>query len=346
MRKFITKLFFLACIPVLLMAVPSYLYLKRDVYQDFGRHKNYSWTYSFQQLGDIGTKKLLGNAAYKYNSFIFGSSRTTGIYACYLQQKIPNARFFHYANWNESIGGIYEKLKLLDSLHYEINNVVIYVDTDFTFDGDGKCHSSDHYLLTGNSEKEYMLSHYRSFFTSFNMDKLRILCGRHVSGGMFPNWQSDVITNDCNHNCADTTVLADYGHVQHDEQLRHKIDSLKKAGILYARSAALTFKEKQISAGEEQMLLGIKRIFDKHATNYYVIITPLYDQKKFNPADQQLLTRCFGPHLYDFSGINRFTADPDNYPDGKHFQPYISKLIMDSVISGKNNNLQMQMTRL
>jgi len=51
MKRFILKniVFF----GILFMAVlpPTLLYIKRDVYEDFGYHKNYSWKYNFQGLG-------------------------------------------------------------------------------------------------------------------------------------------------------------------------------------------------------------------------------------------------------------------------------------------------------
>jgi|GEM_PF-1300076 len=343
MRKFIVKIFSFSIVPFILILVPTLLYMKRDVYADFKQYNNYSWKYSFQQLGDLSTKKLLKAPNNKYNSFIFGSSRTTGVYACYLQHKIPNAHFFHYANWNESIGGMDEKLKLLDTLGYNISNVVIYLDTDNTFENDGVCHPSDHYLLTQKSERDYMLSHYKSFFSSLNADKIKILCGMPVSGGIYPNWESDPVTNDCKHFCTDS-IIAAYGDVLHDEKFIHKMDSLKANGFLYKRSATQQYRPQQISAGEERMLLNIKRIFDKHNTSYYIVIAPLYDQEKFAPADMAILRRCFGSRLYDFSGINAITNNVYNYPDRKHFQPYISKMILDSVITDKSS-VHVQMTK-
>ena len=62
------------------------LYILKDPYEDFGNHTNYSWKFHFQALGDISTKKLL-NSTVRYNTFILGSSRTTSLYACYLQKK-------------------------------------------------------------------------------------------------------------------------------------------------------------------------------------------------------------------------------------------------------------------
>lgn len=331
MRKFISRVIIFCSFIFLFIAMVFIVYVKRDVYADFGRYKNYSWKYFFQPLGDISTKKLL-YSTYRHNSFIFGSSRATSVYACYLQKKIPGSKFFHYANWNERIGGIYERLRLIDSLGYDIDNVVIYLDTDYTFENDGRCHHFDHYLLTGKNKVVYLWDHYKSFFLSPNIGKVKILCGLPVTGEIFPNWQSDPITNDCNHQCSDT-VIAGYGTVEFSKAYMRKMDSLRSGGYLPNRAGKQAFREKQISGGEEQMLSGIKKILEKHASNYYVVITPLYDQLKFDASDMKIIENCFGDHVYDFSGINRFTNNIYNYPDGKHFPPYVSKAILDSVIT-------------
>jgi hypothetical protein len=320
MRKFIIRLvFFLSIIffPIIT------LYIERDVYSDFGYHKNYSWKYFFQQLGDISTKKLL-NSSINYNSFIFGSSRSTSLSACYLQKKIRNSRFFHYAAWNETIGGIYAKLKLLDSLGYRLDNIIIYFDTDMTFFGDGKCQPSDHYLLTNKNKYLYYYDHFQEFIAFPTYDKIKILLGYKVNGEIFPNWESDIVTNDSNSTCSES-FLNKYG-------ADTRINSLKEDGFLYKRTKSEKFKAIQISPYEENVLIKIKDILKKHKSKYYIVITPLSDQLKFNTADMQIIKKIFDNNVYDFSGINKITDNKYNYPDVKHFKPYISKYIIDSII--------------
>ena len=116
------------------------------------------------------------------------------------------------------------------------------------------------------------------------------------------------------------------------EYKRSRIDSLIQAGVLYNRDKTQKFKEKQISPSEEDLLLKIKEIFTKHNTNYYIVIPPLYDQLKFNLSDFQIIKNIFGDNVYDYSGINKFTNDVYNYPDGIHFQYYLTKQIIDSVV--------------
>ena len=195
MKKLLVNFFSFSIPLFLLLLIPITIYIKRDVYSDFSPKENYSWKYSFQQLGDLSTKKLL-TSTIDYNSFILGSSRTTSIYGCYLQTKIPNSIFFHYANWNETIGGIYRKLNLLDSLGYDLKNVVICLDTDHTFAFTGRPHYYDHYLLTDIPRRKYLISHFQQFFSHVSVDRLKILIGLPVQGDIFPNWQSDLRTND------------------------------------------------------------------------------------------------------------------------------------------------------
>lgn len=315
-------------LPVIIVSAAVYIYAKIDVYRDFGKYDNYSWKYSFQQLGDVSTKKLL-NSERRYNSFIFGSSRSVSVYACYLQTKISNSRFFHYGSYLETVGGIYQKLKLLDSLGYNLNNIYIYIDTDFTFVKDGKPRDNDHYLITGENKYSYYLKHFRSFYDSDI--KFKIITGSKLTPKDYPGWESDLVTNDSRHTCSDS-ILKSYGNIDNSEKQSNRVELLKKSGILKERSNVQEYKHKQISREEEELLEKIKAILDRHKSNYYIIITPLYDQKKINAADFDILKKIFGNNVYDFSGINDITNDENNYTDGSHFQYYISKKIIDSVI--------------
>lgn len=330
MKRFVSRVLKFLSPIIILIVIPLFFYLNRDVYSDFGNRSNYSWKYLFQQLGDLSTKKLLVSPV-EYNSFIFGSSRSCSVYACYLQKKIPDSRFFHYANWNETIGGIYRKLFILDSLGYNIDNVIIYIDSDCSFRDDGKCRPADHFLLTGVGRVNSVKNHFFSFFSNFDVDKFNILVGITVEGNVFPNWESDLLTNDPNHICSDS-VINHYGEIRKGENFLNKIDSLKKSGFLEKRPEKQTFHEPQISDLEVGFLSGIKEIMKKENTNYYVIITPLYDQIKFNSSDIKILRDCFGDRLYDFSGKNEITENIQNYPDKAHFQNYVSKNILDSIV--------------
>lgn len=328
MKKFILTLIKFLSLPVFIISFVIFFYVKRDVYSDFGYHKNYSWKYTFQQLGDLSTKKLL-NSSVKYNSFIFGSSRAVGVYACYLQTKIKDSKFFHYANWAETIGGIYAKLNLIDSLGYKLDNVFIYFDTDNTFAGNGETLYNDHYLLTKVNKYSYYYNHFKSFISLD--DKFRLILGLSIEPSKFPDWESDPLTNDSRHQCSDS-ILNVYGVMNNSQVYRQRIESLKKSGVLYDRDSTQKFLDKQISTDEENIMMKIKDLLVKHNSRYYIVITPLYDQLKFNASDIEIIKKIFGDNVYDFSGINEITNNEYNFSDGKHFQDFISKEIIDSII--------------
>jgi hypothetical protein len=334
MNKFIRTLLLFFAAPVLLVMVVVGLYLRKDVYMDFGPYPNYSWKYYFQQLDDLSTKKYLQSEK-NYNSFILGSSRSVGVYGCYLQSKIPNSRFFHYGSWSESIGAIHQKLWFLDSTGVDIQNVVLYIDTDNTFHQDGSSFSQ-HYIFTGATETMYRLKHMKTYLLAKDLDYMKILLGMDVHGEIFPNWKSDKITNDCQHQCS-AAVISKYGFRNQTHRDSVKIDSMLNVGFLYARKNVPQNSGDQISEIEEIKLAAISEILKKHHTNFYVVITPLYDQIRFNTRDLNILKKYFGNRISDFSGVNSFTNDPYNFPDRKHFLPMISKIMLDSVLNEKDN---------
>jgi hypothetical protein len=153
-----------------------------------------------------------------------------------------------------------------------------------------------------------------------------------VNGKVFPNKASDIYTNDYNHNCSSPEVIERYGNIITSQEHRHRIDSMKAIGFLYPRADSLIYNPQKISDNEKVLLNKILGILNNHNTNYTIVIPPIYDQHKFHPDDSALLDSLFGENIYDFSGVNEFTQNEYNYPDRKHFQPYISKIIIDSVV--------------
>ena len=74
----------------------------------------------------------------------------------------------------------------------------------------------------------------------------------------------------------------------------------------------------------------MRDILVKNHTNFKIVISPLYDQRKLNPQDLSRLNEIFGPgHIYDFSGKNSFTGDYHNYYETSHYRLPVT----DSIIS-------------
>jgi hypothetical protein len=76
----------------------------------------------------------------------------------------------------------------------------------------------------------------------------------------------------------------------------------------------------------------MKEIFAANNTDYRIVLSPMYDQKKLNAKDMNTLYEVFGKdRIYDFSGINDITQDMYNYFETAHYRPSIAYRIMDSV---------------
>ena len=162
--------------------------------------------------------------------------------------------------------------------------------------------------------------------------------GNELIGESFPNWISDKITNDPNHICSDSIILSyNKNEKLKDKKYLKSIDSLKRTGFMYKRDKIQQYKENQISKVEFDLLSKIKVLLNKNKSNYYIIITPLYDQLKFSKLDNEKLNNVFKNRIYDFSGINKMTNNEYNYPDRSHFLPYISKKILDSIVLPNNS---------
>jgi len=69
----------------------------------------------------------------------------------------------------------------------------------------------------------------------------------------------------------------------------------------YERDTVIPPADPQISSKQMTMLRNIKAIFDKHHTNYKIIISPLYDQIALNSRDNSILQNIFGQNtIFNF----------------------------------------------
>ena len=105
-------------------------YILTDPFQDMPFHAYHEFNILMLSRGDISTKVYLRNRnKYKYNSFIFGSSRSTAHTSVNWEHYLDkNDRAFSFGAWNESVVGVYKRLKLIDSLKDSIKNAFIILD--------------------------------------------------------------------------------------------------------------------------------------------------------------------------------------------------------------------------
>jgi len=107
----------------------------------------------------------------------------------------------------------------------------------------------------------------------------------------------------------------------------------KMAHLLPVRDGILrTETQSKISQKQKKMLKEMKSIFNKHNTSYRFVISPLYNQVKFNRADHNVLNSIFGSErVFDFSGINDLTKAKTNYYEFSHYRPKVGEQIMQRI---------------
>jgi hypothetical protein len=327
-RKFAVKLFIFTLPLSLVLA--SYvvfdpfkvLYKHADYYEDFFVNINRDYVSSRTFVKQYQT--------HHYNSFIFGSSRTLGFKTKDWRTHLDKgASPYVFDASSESITGIYNKIKFLDKKNIQIKHVLIVLCTDYTF---AKEQDAGGVQLVKDPEVEgdyRYLNFQQTFLSAYMHDyfyirylKYKLLHKRSEGKWMdFIELKADSVTNDM-------YLIFQERKLKSDSIAYYK----EKDSMFYQRGAIEVRLPEQINADMLNKLHEIRNIFDKQKTDYKLIINPLYDQKKFNEKDLKTLTSIFGKeHLYDYSGINEFTASKSNYYEWSHFKPFVGKNIMDQI---------------
>lgn len=281
----------------------------------------------------MATERYLRSST-NFNSYILGSSRAGVGFPDFLLEPYlkKTDTVYSFAASNESIFGIAGKLKLIDRLNRPLDNVLIVLDPDRTFkrvsNSTGHLYIK-HPLVSGESKdafvKEYMKDYiFTGFFVAYWDYSLFKTKRKYMQ--KFLNFDA---------NPAEEYIA--FNLKKRAAQIR--VDSIhyyrERKDQFYERPGKETVLKKQIFSTVLDYLTEIKLIADKHHTAVKIIISPLYDQKKLNPADLAILQDLFGrENVVDFSGKNAITEDKRNYFENSHFKPYIGSDILKKVYSG------------
>ena len=280
----------------------------------------------------VGTEILLDKqSSNKYDSFIFGSSRAS-VYNSqeWLKYLQPESSPFLFIGSGESLYGIWTKMKLLEKLNIPIRNALLVIDYELlqnVTDGAGVI-AIRHPKATGRYlgfhftflkefiSTDFFLQYfdYKFFNTRRNyMDKLFDNIDRGI--------QYNSSTNDWWHKGSKDSILNDsIGYYQ------------KMSEVFYKRSESELESPQVINDDSKLMLDEVLSYLKDNDTNYRIIISPLYDQRKMSEIDLNHLIDTFGEeYVFDFSGINEVTAYVGNYYESSHYKPFIAQELLDKV---------------
>ena len=327
MNQFIIKLTYFSLIGIILILSLFLSYLYYDPFKVSRHYDDYSYPYVIPNRDYISTTMFINN--YKknnYNSFIFGSSRTLAFrpnsWSKFLSVK-DNPFMFDASG--ESIYGIYTKLKYLDSKNVEIKNALIILcrDCSFSQTENHKGHLFvKHPATSGEDNLSFQFDFFKAFLSPkflFNFYSYKILGNyKPFMSGYIENRKItfDTLTNEINIIDQETEIIQNPAEYY-----------AKRNELFYSRIGEKTDSIQRINKKQIFMLKEVKRILEKNNTNYKVVLSPLYEQIKFNHSDLLLLKNEFGNNLYDFSGKNSFTDNKTNYYETSHFRPNVGDSI-------------------
>ena len=302
-------------------------YISRDLYADFGITKKKEVQYYFHNISDFAVKKL-EKTKIKYNTFIFGSSRSIPLYACYIKHKVfqDNTQVipFHFANWGERIGGICKKLEYLDRKGFSLDNIIILLDNNICFLLNGAVKQDESPIIAHKSWLQSASNHFLYFFyySGENLPKnMRIFCGfEEKIDKMFV----DSHTNDLNHHCPKKNSEFERMFITPQNVINLRKELPKRAGYVIKQPDRIN----KIILG---YLARIKKTLNKHQSRYVLLFSPMYNQRTFGDNDYRILNKYFDKHIIDFSGVNPITNSQNEYADITHYYPSIGKKMIDSL---------------
>lgn len=332
--KFIIKLFFF-CLPVVLilsfyMATDPFKVLYHyDTYFDFASGNK---PYVGLDKDYISTETFLNNyPKYRYDSFIFGSSRSRFYYVKDWQKHISSKKCFHFDAAAESLYGIHAKINYLNQKKIPIKNVLIILDSDLL-------------AVTDNSQGHLFLKHPQlsgQNWLLFQMEFIKAFFNR----GFLTEYINFRLSNKIKKSIMDGGYLdntpVEYDLAANEVYLNYYENKIKKnpsdyyldgKARFYKRSNVFSSYAPTIEDSQKRLLEEIYEILSNSKIDYRIVISPLYNQIKFNVEDFNYLSELFGSkNVYDFSGNNNITTNIMNYYDWSHYRPHVAKYILDVI---------------
>lgn len=323
----------LFCLPFVAIVV---WYLIVDPFMVLYNHDDYNKNHFIDKnLDYVTTEVYLKNSPeIDYDSYIFGGS--TSLYTTatdWLKHLDPNSEVFSFNASGEHITGIWSKLKYIDSKDREIRNVLLVIDADATF---GRFVNDNpifmkHYEIYPSSKLNF---HYKYFLNFINIRFLAPYVHYGLTGDYFP-YMRNTLKNEYYY----------YDPISNEYHNVGILESLKTDSLNYYESRKGRFGEPKgpsaeaepgISQDDIQMLEEIREIFNRHHTDFRVLICPAYNQIAFNQEDLAILQGLFGTQkVFDFSRTERYTGDMSNYYDEFHFKRYVGAEMIDIMYAGE-----------
>lgn len=264
---------------------------------------------------------------YHFNAFIFGSSRTINFRAADWAKHIgPDARIFHFDASDETIEGVYKKVKFIDNHGDTIKYALLEIHPRFFDDAKSGISFRMPWQLDGVLYAPEFHYYYLNRFLDWSM--FRCVLNYKLNGQMPPYEIADKVQ-------FLKTIIDGYDSVTNETYFNAR-DSLylhhPEMGLAPIYDYSM-FHEKGRSVTLEQtrMMEEVKEIFSHHGTEYKIILGPSPDYGVLQVRNHRLIESVFG--LENVVDLGRFPAAFNGsmtFYDDIHFTPEVGRAMLDA----------------
>ncbi len=267
----------------------------------------------------------------EYNAFVFGNSRSEAfhgaVWCTYLEDECAS---FHFGAGGTGLFDTNKKILYLDELVDTIKHALIVVDEDFLVlntNIEGVMQMTPP-QVSKESKFLYYSGFYRLmldvdfvrayfdflFFQTYRPYMKRLIIPPGYKG-KFDFSNGDIVYP------SEALIAADSS-----TYYQRLIDE----GEFFLRPVQK--EEQPIMEAEITQLMEIKAVFDRHQTDYKIIISPTYDQVPLGEHHLQLLVEIFGEaRVYNFSGKHRLSEPIGNFSESIHYRPHVGTQILKQI---------------
>lgn len=261
------------------------------------------------------------------DSYIMGNSCTMAFRCQDWERYLDGGSAVRLFGNAESMKAIHAKLLAIEKSGGRMNNVLMVLDrhslskTSFQT-GYGHILPSE---MSGRSRLAVQMEFFQAFMVpDFFFNYLRYVCGGRkpiLSRGFMPYGRVRNSANNDAYNPREKRIEQEgegYWTSRPDEFPPRSGEEIIAPAVIHAS---------QIS-----VLKDIADVVRRNGADLRIVISPDYEQERINPEDIRHLKEIFGEDaVYDFTGVNGFTADIHDYYEHGHYRPTLGRRVLDSI---------------
>lgn len=335
--RYISKLLILVTPIVALMIT----YICMDPFMVLREYDRYDISDVFISESMLGWKMYMKNRdSIPFNSFILGNSNTMAFSCKSWEKYLDGGHAFRLFGPSESLHSVRKKLEALERVGAPLDNVLIVASSNLLFQYIPS--SSQATIQPPEIDSDNAIKFQETYFQAFLSPKFFIPYLDYKINGKYKPYMNGIINNygvvrDSINNSAlnPREKEIEQEGLQYWETREHEFTKKKKPKYRNGE-----YKEKAPVLFDNQIdeLKQIKQLLKRCNTKLKLVITPDFDQVSFNRSDFLILKSIFGPEsVYDFTGINEYTANKYNYYETEHFRSALGDTLLEKMY--KNDHL-------